>query len=97
MTERPDPVLEELRARVTATDEAILELVNRRLELVREIKRHKLANGLDLLDPERERRLLEHLQATNQGPLSRAGVADLLRELLELTKREIVLRADDSR
>ncbi len=84
-----DPLIAELRERITAADRAILAAVNRRLELVDQLKRHKESVGIDFVDPERERRLVEELRAENRGPLSDEGVEQLFRELLALTKREL--------
>ena len=83
-----DPVLERLRAQIATADRELLELVNRRLELVREIRAHKDANGIAFVDPGQEERLLARLQAANGGPLSADGVERLFRQLLDLMKRE---------
>jgi 3-deoxy-7-phosphoheptulonate synthase/chorismate mutase len=80
--------LEELRQQVSDNDRAIVEAINRRLELVAEIKRYKAAQGIDFLDPDREAWLLEDLRAANDGPLSDEGLQRILRELLDLSKRE---------
>ena len=80
--------LEELREQVSANDRAIIEAVNRRLELVAEIKRYKEENGIDFLDPDREAWLLEDLRRWNRGPLSDEGLRRILGELLDLSKRE---------
>jgi 3-deoxy-7-phosphoheptulonate synthase/chorismate mutase len=79
----------ELRAAIDATDRAIVEAVNRRLELVTELWRLKRQLGLDRLDPDRERRLRDELAAANTGPLSEAGLDRLVSELLALTKGEL--------
>ena len=84
-----DPVVDELRARITTLDRDVLEAVNRRLELVAELKRHKDETGLAFVDPDRERRMLDELRAANSGPLSAEGVATLLQALLDLTKSEL--------
>jgi chorismate mutase/prephenate dehydratase len=84
-----DAVLQELREQVSATDRAIVELVNTRLEVVRRIKQRKDELGVPFLDPERERRILEQLEETNRGPLSGDGLRELHTELLALTKREV--------
>ncbi|MGZ4354618.1 MAG: chorismate mutase [Gaiellaceae bacterium] len=81
--------LEQLRAEVAAADRAILAAVNRRLELVREIKAHKERNGIGFVDPDQERRLIEALQRENPGPLSEARVRELFERILELVKREL--------
>lgn len=85
----PDDVLRGLRERVSETDRAIVDLVNRRLELVRRIKRHKDGPGVGFLDPEREAFLLRSLERTNRGPLSHPGLAELHATLLALTKKEV--------
>ena len=82
-------MLERLREQVAATDRNILELVNRRLELVREIRAHKDEQGISFLDPGQEERLLARLRDLNGGPLSTDGVERLFRELLGLVKAEL--------
>jgi chorismate mutase len=84
-----DPVVRDLRERITEADHAILEAANARLELVRELREHKLAQGWDFLDPGREERLLDALARENQGPLSEEAVRQLFTDLLALTKREL--------
>lgn len=83
-----DPI-GELRARITANDERIVALVNERLRLVEELWRVKGELGADRVDPERERSLRAQLEAANGGPLSAAGLQELVDGLLQLTKREL--------
>ena len=84
-----DQELQRLRDTTAATDAEILELVNRRLELVREIRAHKEAHGVPFLDPGQEERLLARLRELNGGPLSAEGVDRLFREILDLVKQEL--------
>jgi len=84
-----DPFVDRLRAQISALDREVLDAFNRRLELVARLKRHKDEHGLDFLDPDRERRMLEELRSANGGPLSDEGVGTLLHALLDLTKREV--------
>ena len=84
-----DPLVIELRERISEQDRAILAAFNERLELVARLRRHKDERGYAFLDPEREARMLDDLQAVNRGPLSATGVSELLRALLDLTKREV--------
>ena len=88
-----DPVLAELRARVSEIDRAILEAVNQRLELVEEIGRHKKAAGLPAHDPHREESMLRALQQANRGKLTAEGVAELQASILYLTKRQLGIAA----
>lgn len=84
-----DPVVEELRERITEQDLAVLDAVNRRLQLVGELREHKLAQGWAFVDHGREERLLDALAGENPGPLSEAGLRELFTSLLALTKREL--------
>jgi chorismate mutase len=84
-----DPVVSELRGRITDADRAILTAVNERLGLVGELRAHKLAQGWDFLDRGREEHLLAALAAENPGPLSEEGLRELFTGLLALTKREL--------
>ena len=86
-----DPFVGELRERITQADLAVLAAVNRRLELVRELREYKLAQGWDFVDRDREDHLLAALAAENPGPLSEAGLRELFTSLLALTKRELEL------
>lgn len=81
--------LDELRELIAENDRASVRLLNRRLELVAEIWREKDTRGLPHADAERERRLLQHLDATNDGPLSRRGLGIFHGVLLSLTKQEL--------
>jgi chorismate mutase len=84
-----DPVVLDLRERITEVDHAILEAANARLELVRELREHKLAQGWSFVDPGREESLLDALVRENPGPLSEEAVRELFVDLLALTKREL--------
>ena len=83
-----DPLVS-FREEITSADLELLELVNRRIELVRQLHEYKEAEGLSLRDPGREEALVRELQEHNPGPLSDAGVASLFRFLLDLTREEI--------
>ena len=84
-----DPVVAELRARIGELDRAVLAAVNERVELVRELRDHKLARGYEFVDRPREERILSELAGANGGPLSERGVRELFKGLLALTKREV--------
>ncbi|HWE80033.1 MAG TPA: chorismate mutase [Gaiellaceae bacterium] len=81
--------LSDARAEIDRLDRELLGVVNRRLEIVRGLHEHKLANDLPLRDPGREESMVGELQAANGGPLSAEGVADLFHHVLDLIRREI--------
>ena len=83
--------IEQLRARIAEADRSLVETVARRVELVAELRREKVVQGLDFLDPDQERRLTEALVAV-RGVLSEEGVRELVAAVLALTKRELERR-----
>lgn len=84
-----DHTVRRLRREISEADRAILAVVNTRLELVARLKRHKDSLGMPLLDPDRERQLLEDLARKNRGPLSPEGLRELYDCLLDVMKREV--------
>jgi chorismate mutase len=84
-----DPLVQELREEIAALDRAIVEAINRRVELVGRLKEHKAAQGWEFVDRAREERMLADLARSNAGPLSSEGLRDIYAHLLELTKREV--------
>ena len=84
-----DPLIRQLREQISDTDRAIVEAINRRLELVARLKRYKESRGIGFVDPEREEWMFQYLARANRGPLSRDGLGEIYRELLDLTKREV--------
>jgi chorismate mutase len=83
-----DPVFRDLRGRIAAVDSELVDAVNRRIELVRQLREYKAAHGIEFVDPAQEERLVDRLAAESTGPLSEKGLRELYRTLLELTKRE---------
>ena len=79
----------EYREKIASADRDLLAAINRRLELVRALHEYKRAEGIPVRDPAREEQLVVELQAANQGPLSPAGVGELFRHVLDLTRKEI--------
>jgi chorismate mutase len=84
-----DPTIRALRDRISANDRALIARVNDRLRLVAEMKAYKASVGIDFLDPERERQMLEDLRRANGGPLSEQGLATFFAALLAVTKDEL--------
>ena len=81
--------LAELRAEIEALDRQLLETLNRRLELVAAVRRHKDAAGERWIDPEREAELLQTLVDANGGPLSERGVRSIFSAVLDVLKQEV--------
>jgi chorismate mutase len=83
-----DPTLTELRARIEAADRALVDAFVRRLEVAREVRRHKDERGYTFVDAGRERELLERWVAAAGGALPDETVEELFAAVLALSKRE---------
>jgi chorismate mutase len=90
-----DPYVQAARARISALDAELVALVNERLELVRELHAYKRAQGYPMVDPERERLLLERLVAANPGPLGDDALRQLWTALLALMTPEAARLLDE--
>jgi chorismate mutase/prephenate dehydratase len=75
-----------LRARIDAVDRAILERLNERARLVQEVGRMKQETGTSVYEPARERRIVEGLASSNEGPFPNAGLAPVFREIISATR-----------
>jgi prephenate dehydrogenase len=81
--------LDALRTEISGLDERLLELLNRRLELVAAVRAYKDAAGERWIDPDREADLLQALVAANPGPLSERGVTSIFSAVLDVLKQEV--------
>jgi prephenate dehydrogenase len=80
--------LSRLRDEIGALDRAVLDALNKRLEVVRRINEHKRGAGAPLIDAEREAELLRDLDAANAGPLSERGLHSVFGAVLDVMKQE---------
>jgi chorismate mutase/prephenate dehydratase len=84
-----DDVVNALREEINAIDRELVALVNRRIDTVARLKRHKDEHGIAFVDPDRETQLIADRVRENGGPLSEQGLRAFYAELLALTKREL--------
>ena len=81
--------LDALRSEISELDRQLLELLNRRLEIVAAVRDYKDSAGERWIDPEREAELLQALVAANPGPLSERGVTSIFSAVLDVLKQEV--------
>src|SRR5581483_10869389 len=81
--------LDALRSEISELDRRILELLNRRLELVAAVRDYKDAAGERWIDPDREADLLQALVGANPGPLTERGVTSIFSAILDVLKQEV--------
>jgi prephenate dehydrogenase len=83
-----DAGLSDLRDRIAAIDRDVLDALNRRLDLVRQVRAHKQETGAPLIDAAREAELLDALAHANAGPLGEQAVRSLFSAVLDVMKQE---------
>jgi chorismate mutase len=84
-----DEYIARVRRDISDLDRQVVELFNKRLKLVSQLKRYKDEHGIGFVDLAREEWMLQYLSRFNRGPLSPEGLSELFHELLDLTKREV--------
>jgi chorismate mutase len=94
VSSQQDPVIRQLREKLSDIDRGIVDAVNARLKVVAQLKKYKESRGIGFLDPEREEWMFNYLARANRGPLSQEGLRELYAEVLDLTKREVTRKSD---
>jgi len=89
------PELEALRASIDTVNAEILDLLNRRLRLVEEVKAVKERQGRELFNPGRESEMFSRLVLQNEGPMTEQLVRQMFREIFKLSLAH--MEADPSR
>lgn len=75
--------VEDWRRKIDEIDRKLVELLNERSHCVLEIGRLKKVDGMPLYQPDRERQVLEAVEAVNRGPLSGAAIRRLFERILD--------------
>jgi len=83
-----DPVVRSFREQISDNDLALLEALNRRLSLVRQLHDYKRAKGYGVFDAAREEAVLAAICDNNRGPLSDEALRAFWPTILQLTTRE---------
>jgi chorismate mutase len=91
-----DPSVQAARERISALDSQLVALLNQRLEAVRELHAYKRAQGYPMVDPEREKLLLDRLVAANPGPIGDDELRALWAGVLALLTREAARLLDEA-
>ncbi|UJZ86629.1 bifunctional 3-deoxy-7-phosphoheptulonate synthase/chorismate mutase [Heyndrickxia coagulans] len=86
--------LEQLRKEVEEVNLKLLELINKRGELVQEIGKLKEAQGVNRYDPVREREMLNAIKEHHDGPFEMSTIEHLFKEIF---KAALELQEDDHR
>jgi chorismate mutase/prephenate dehydratase len=82
-----DARLQPLREGIDAIDARILNLINERLSLGKQIGDIKEASGSPVLDRSREQKVLDRLSTLNEGPLKNEVLHHLYSEIMAATRQ----------
>jgi len=86
--------LEQLRGQIDQLNLEILELLNKRGEIAKEIGELKGTQGVKRFDPVRERESLNHILANHNGPFEASTIQHIFKEIF---KASLELQEDDHR
>lgn len=86
--------LETLRAELDKVNLKLLELINKRGEIVQEIGKVKEKQGVNRFDPVRERHMLNLLLENNNGPFENSTIQHIFKEIF---KAGLEMQEDDHR
>ena len=69
--------ISDLRGQINQIDEQLVGLLNQRAGLAKRIGNTKKATGDEVYDPDRERSVLERVDALNEGPLDKGALEEV--------------------
>lgn len=73
--------LEKFRKQINNLDLQIIELLNKRMEVVKEISEIKKKNKMDYYDPKREKEIIDFLIKSNKGLLTNNALKNIYQEI----------------
>lgn len=76
--------LELLRKQIDNIDRKLIELLNERAKIVKNINDIKKNSNLPSFDPAREKKIVDRLQKLNKGPLSNKDMETIMREIFKV-------------
>jgi chorismate mutase len=71
-----------VRQAIDEIDETILDLINQRLSLAKQIGDFKKQGGIQITDSEREKEILNRLLEKNKGPLGADGLRNIFAAMI---------------
>ncbi len=88
MSEKHEPqrTLPEIRVEIDALDRQLIEILNRRASLAKEVGVVKGQDGKPFFTPEREHQIYERLRIENPGPLQSRQLVGIFREIISAAR-----------
>lgn len=79
-------MLEDLRQEIDQLDDKIIELLNKRMEVVQKVGSLKRGNKSAIYRPEREKAIVDRLEANSQGILNRIAIEAIFFEIFAVSR-----------
>lgn len=68
---------------IDTIDTQLVKLINERARCAIDIGYIKAQNGLEIYNPEREKKIIQHVGELNEGPLSDTAVQNIFKKIIE--------------
>ena len=78
--------LKALRDKLDSIDDEVLKLINERMEVVHQVGELKAQSGGAIYRPEREKAIIDRLEALNNGKLNRSAIEALFLEIFAISR-----------
>ena len=78
--------IKRLRKKIDSIDDKILQLLNERIDVAKEIGKMKSAGKKDIYVPRREKNILKRLQENNKGGLPDKDLMDIFQNILKVSR-----------
>ncbi|NQY52396.1 MAG: chorismate mutase [Campylobacteraceae bacterium] len=78
--------LKDLRDKLDSIDNEVLKLINKRMQIVKDVGTLKAQSGGAIYRPEREKAILDRLESLNDGLLNRSAIEALFLEVFAISR-----------
>lgn len=79
--------IEDWRAKIDTIDKQLLELLSQRANYAIEVGKIKSQRNVQVLDPERERQIIQAILRENKGPLGEDALRRIFERVIEECRR----------
>jgi chorismate mutase/prephenate dehydratase len=78
--------LEELRKKIDSIDNSLIDILNERMSIIKEVGEFKKSSKSAIYRPEREKSIIERLYKNHQGLLNRAAIEAIFLEIFAISR-----------
>ena len=78
--------LEELRSKIDDIDNQLIDILNKRMSIIKEVGEFKKSSNTAIYRPEREKSIIDRLHQNHKGHLSRAAIEAIFLEIFAISR-----------